>query len=331
MWPGLSRPAIAYVASTLPLSLLDKKLEEWNISEVVLQGAAHHASYLYLQKRHPGVKIRVLAPGFFLNFLELAWLLLIVKVLRKRLFFFHECSCPVFDILTRVFRPLGHYYPQVTLASFVLVSPGEVALTKVQKLIALLQMESWFDYYRGDGDGNDGYFYVQAAKYYPATVVSHEIGESRAIIAAAQDQLPESPTEKKIIILCARDISDDASLSNVYVKVIDVAISMGFACYLKDHPAKHARLNLQHVKVIEIDPALPLELIDTNFALVVGVASTALLHFSERSISILKLLPGIDDDARDRRMAHLVAMPGALQIQFPEDFAELERILSSVA
>lgn len=318
----------AYVASTLPVAVLDKKIAEWGVREVVLQSKTHLASYVYLQQRHPEVILKVLPASFVLGVIHLMGVLLWIKLSRRRLVFFHECCCPVFDVLIKIIKPEGDYYPQVTLVSFLRVESADVTATKLQKVIRALGLEGLFHYYRGDLDNNEGYFFVQAAKAYPASITTHEVTESRAILLATRIEGGAHGGEKKILLLCGRDVVDDLELKRIYSQVIEQAISLGFTCYLKDHPAQHARLNLLHENACMIDPAMPLELVEDDFTLAIGVASTGLLHFSTRAISIIKLLPLGEEGASIRRIAHLVSMPGGAAVQFPENLEELRGILT---
>jgi hypothetical protein len=317
----------AYVASTLPVAVLDKKIAEWGVSEVVLQGRTHLASYGYLQQRHPTVILKVLPASFVLGVIHLMGVLLWIKLSRRRLVFFHECCCPVFDVLVKVIKPVGDYYPQVTLNSFLRVESADVAATKLQKVILALGLEDWFQYYRGDLDNNEGYFFVQAAKSYPTSITIHEVTESRAILLAGRVGGMSHGGEKKILLLCGRDVAEDLELKSIYSQVIELATSLGFTCYLKDHPAKHARLNLEHKNACMIDPAMPLELLEDNFKLAIGVASTGLLHFSSRGISVIKLLTVSTESVRERRIAHLDRLSEGASIKLPENFSELRLIL----
>lgn len=318
----------AFVASTLPIAVLDIKIVEWGVTEIILQGETHLATYRYLQQRHPAVALRVLPPNFMLDVLYLTVFILKIKISRTRLVFFHECCCPVFDILTNFIRPTGDYYPQVSMNSFVLMKPEDVPKTKLQKIIRILGLERWFSYYRGDLDNNEGYFFVQTARVYPAGITVHTISESSTILLENRKAPTLKGRKKKILILCGRDVVDDLLLKKIYSQVIELAASAGFVCYLKDHPAKHAQLNLIHREAFKINPAMPLEFIEDDYAYIVGVASTALLHFNTRAISIIKLFPAGKEDELKRRVLHLLALPGGKVIQFPNDFFELKAILT---
>ena len=234
-------------------------------------------------------------------------------------------------ILINLIKPEGDYYPQVTMNSFIEVNSKDVPLTNLQKLIRALGFEKWFNYYRGDLDNNEGYFFVQTAKVYPASIAIHTVFESRAILLEACRPLTLGGREKKILILCGRDVVDDIVLKRIYSQVIELAISEGFICYLKEHPAKHGQLNLMHRDAFKIDSAIPLEFIDDDYAYIIGVASTALLHFNTRAISIIKLFPAGKEDEHKRRVLHLLDLPGGEEIQFPNDFFELKAILTRSA
>ena len=324
---SVSKDAIAYVASTLPIALLDKKIADWGVKKIILQGAAHKASYEYLKMRYPYLRLYVLPQNFFLNTLVLAWVLAKLRLMHGQVFFFHECCCPIFDILIKLFQPQGAHYPQVTLGGFKRVDSDLVFPTKLHRLICFLGLKNQFDYYRGDKENKEGFFFVQAAKDYPNSIERHEIMESRQLLLKFIPHGGNVSGNKKIIILCGRDIVGDNELVKIYLEIIDLAISYGFICYLKDHPSEVARLNFYSEHVIFIDPDLPLELIEDDFVSAIGVASTGLLHYGSRAISIIKLLPISDDGQRIRRTSHLLSMPGGEVIQFPEDFFALQSIL----
>lgn len=318
---------IAYVASTLPIALLDKKLADWNVSEVILQGKTHLGSYVYLQKRHPTLKVTVLSASPVLSCIHLMAVLLLIKFSRVRLVFFHECCCPIFDLLVKIIKPNGDFYPQVTLNSFLPVDPAEVTLTKLQKVIRIIGLEACFQYYRGELDNNEGFFFIQAVRSYPITIIRHDIGESQDILAAIMMKCKPCVNKAKILLLCGRDIVDDLELKRIYSAVINEATALGFECFVKDHPAEQARLNFFHEKAHVIDPVIPFELLDDEFFLVIGVASTGLLHFSKRAISIINFFSFVDEATRIRRLAHLTTMQGGSDIQCPRNFSELQKIL----
>jgi hypothetical protein len=328
---ALSSKRIAYVASTLPIGILDKKLNTWGINEIILQGAAHKASYEYLKTRHPFLKLRVLPRSFTLNFLVLTWILIKLKFDKGSVYFFHECCCPVFDILIKTIQPEGWHYPQVTMAGFKKVRPDEVSPTKLHRLICFLRLKDWFDFYRGDHENNEGYFFVPSIKSYPSSIIRNTLEESRQFLIESISQNKNFSHQKKIVILCGRDIVDDVELARVFSNIIDLARSLDYSCFTKDHPSAVARLNFFNEHAEVIDPSIPFELIEDDFTLVIGVASTALLRFSSRAISILKFFPLANKSARIRRVAHLANLPRGDLVRFPENLEELSEIFLNAA
>jgi len=328
---AISGKRIAYVASTLPIGILDKKLSTWGINEIILQGAAHKASYEYLKNRHPLLHLRVLPRSFILNILVLTWILVKLKFVNGRVYFFHECCCPIFDILVKIIQPNGAHYPQVTMAGFKKVSSEEVFPTKLHRLICFLRLKDWFDFYRGENENNEGYFFVHSIKSYPISITRNTVEESRQFLIESISQNKNFSHLKKIIILCGRDIVDDIELTQVFSNIIDLARSFGYTCFLKDHPSAVGRLNFFNEHSEVIDPSIPFELIEDDFTLVIGVASTALLHFSSRAISILKLFPLANKSACARRIAHLVNLPGGDLVRFPRSLEELSEIFLKAA
>ena len=69
------------------------------------------------------------------------------------------------------------------------------------------------------------------------------------------------------------------------------------------------------------------EIIEEEFTFVVGVASTGLIHFRKRSISIIKLLQGLSENVIKRRMAHITNLEGSENINYPRNYKELNYLL----
>jgi len=110
--------AIAYVASTLPIGLLHRHMEDFRI-ETIIMHENQLESYKYLVRLHPSVSIKILPKrhGIFYA-IYLALILIKTKLFGHEIYFFHECCSPLFDLFLMVIKPCGHFYPQVTLRSF---------------------------------------------------------------------------------------------------------------------------------------------------------------------------------------------------------------------
>ena len=320
---NLIEEAYAFIASTLPISTLNQNIKNWGIKKIIVQNQFNEASYKYLQHRHPNLVLIILSDRFLLRFLHIFWILLCCKVYQRRIIFFHECCCPAFDILVKLLHPKGDYYPQVTLDSFDLLEPTERVESKLWVVFKYFGISRWFNVYKGDADGGIGKFILFSCLNYPKSIHKHKILRSNNFIELQPDSSYES---RRVLFLCGKDVVSELELSHLIIRVIDVFVSEGWECYTKDHPAPSSRLNLIHSSATTIDPAMPIELIPLNFSVVVAIASTGLINSSKRAVSIIKLLPNIDQFARDRRIKHLKALPDGKKIFFCTHFSDLIKI-----
>ena len=78
----------------------------------------------------------------------------------------------------------------------------------------------------------------------------------------------EGNYKRKILILSGKDWIADEIQIKAFLKIIEIALKYNFQCFIKDHPSIQGRLNLSHIKVQSIDPAIPVELIENDFAFV---------------------------------------------------------------
>ncbi len=303
-------------------------MQTWGIHRIVLHGRTHQASYQYLKERHPGVKLQILPDALFPKTIQSLILLLRIKLSGQTLFFFHECCCPIFDLLVKLIKPNGHHYPQVTLQSFESIPESSMPATRMHKALRMLQLHRFFNYYRGEADNGDGYFFVQSLKEYPENIQAHCIDSSRKLLKCKQPSFEDLDATNRVLLLCGRDIHSDHTVDALYRSVVDLAIKHGYECDIKDHPAEFARLNFKDDRGSVIDPAIPLELIPDKYALVVGMGSTGLLHFSEKGVSMLHIPSGASASSIARRVAHLCSLPGGQSIKFPGCLEELDAIFA---
>ena len=103
------------MGSTLPVSILGKMSKKWNINKIYILSDKDLKSYLHLKNiSNLDIKIKLLNQGW-LQFFSFLIILLKVKLSNKRIFFFHECCCPSFDLLVGIIKPYGYYLPQVIM------------------------------------------------------------------------------------------------------------------------------------------------------------------------------------------------------------------------
>jgi len=109
-------------------------------------------------------------------------------------------------------------------------------------------------------------------------------------------------------------------LRQMYSSLMQAARDSGWSVFFKDHPM--ARLSLDVPEgCTEIDATVPIELVDRDFAVAVGVASTAILSVGERKLSLVRALAAMPETVKDARARHLTALPGGGAIEFPASVA----------
>lgn len=319
--------AVAYVASTLPIALLDQCVRDWGVSRIVIHGRSHFAAYQYFQQRHPKVALRVLPDSSVLKILCALFVLLEIKLTKGRIFFFHECCCPFFDLLVKLIKPNGHYYPHVTLHSFVQVPASLVPRTITHSLIGFLKLDHLFTYHKGEADNDMGHFFVQAIKSYPRSIHVHRIDEREDLLRRRASAGNYASSENRLLILSGRDVQADETVELLYRQVVEIAARHGYVCAIKDHPAEYNRLYFRDRRVEVIDAAMPVELVLDRYRVVVGMGSTGLLHFSKKAVSLLRVRSSSNAGSVARRVAHLCSLPEGKCIRFPDSLDELEIIL----
>jgi hypothetical protein len=319
---------IAYVASTLPISVLNRMAEEWNIGCILVASAALGKSYSYLSIEKPYIKIIVIPRYRFLNFMFLICYLCTIKFSNRKIYFFHECCCFYFDLLLGFIKPKGEFYPQVTLDSFSRINFSEASPSKTRLLIHLFRLDKAFVPYLMDTDDNTGKIVVWSRISYPFTVIQYSVAVSSSI-NSIEIHYSEPKFQGKILFVVGAEVFDNDVIRDLYYSIIDICTDLGFRCFLKDHPNPHSRLSLEDPRLLEIDPYMPVELATENYDFVIGVASTALLKFQSNSISILHLISGVDPVLLTRRKKHLTSMQCGESINFPQAFEDLVGLLRS--
>jgi hypothetical protein len=322
---------VAYVASTLPVAVLDAMIPIWKVNKIWVASNALGKSYLHLRSKHPDVCISQQLPGY-VGVFQLAWIHLYSRLTRSNIFFFHECSCPIFDVLASIIKPYGHHYPQVHMGGFKKIPAREVALAQafgryILKLTRVFRLLDKFDFYQGCGD-NGATFNVVSIREYPSSIKRHSVLESGSITLARLSLI--STNNGNIVFLAGRDAVQDGDLKNIYMKLITMATKIGYKCYIKDHPNPSGRLNITHSDATVIDPYVPIELIVDRFAVAIGVASTGLVYFRTRAVSFLEIT-GMPADEVIFRKQHLLGLQGGASITFVNDLKEFPAVVENVA
>jgi hypothetical protein len=325
---------IAFVGSTLPVRYLLENIQKERIGELIVSSVIFLNSYQHLQTLLPSLKISVQPKRYSFRLFYLAYLIVLAKILRRKIYIFHECCWPMLDLIIRLIAPKGYFIPIANLGSFIKLSHAEFGLYLNQMSISIIGQiiqKRFFEMYKHKADGGDGWVHVLVCKHYPSsiTVLKHlGINKSGTHKEGASAQAENPSMQKSILFLIGREPVTDSYLSGLYSQLIAIAIENGYAVSIKDHPNKGARLNLEPEACTMIDPTIPAELLVLNYSIVVGVASASLASFRGRTISLLKMIkemPSVDFEIRERYLRSI-----STEILFLDDVQDFAAFLKKV-
>ena len=287
---------VAFVASALPANYLFENAQRLNITTIYVLRGELESIYKKISFKFP-VKIIAYSPGYS-GFASLVMMFTTVKISRQRLYFFHECCCPGFDILLILFNPSATFLPQVDItATFTCIDYATYLQSANQRSLiklAIFLFKNYFKFYKTVADnGLNSYYYVVSMTQHPSNTLVNP--PSRYVISKkARCNSVSGAKLKKILFVVAVETLPNVIVSDLYRRIIAISKSSGYQCYIKNHPLKENRLKLVVDEVITLDPSVPIELIEDDFDWAVGAASTALLNFGERAISIVSLFDSFE-------------------------------------
>jgi hypothetical protein len=320
---------IAFVASTLPISIINRMAPDWNIGLLLLSRPALVDSYEYLKKYYPDIRIVSLPSSNLFNFVFIFIWLINSKLNNRHIYFFHECCCLYFDIILGILSIKGSFYPQVTLNSFEEKKIDALPLSKVKIFLKLFFLDKKFLPYKVDMDGGTlAYNIVWARKSYPPTIKLFTIEDSWRLRRPEKYEYKEG-SPLRILLLVGSDIVESRALCVLYENIINLLKTLEVDCYIKDHPNRDSRLNLVVPGTFTIDPCLPIELVSLNFDWVIGTASTGMLMLEGKAISVLKLITSDNQELVNRRLSHLTALPNGHLLRIPTSIEQLVNIIIS--
>ena len=317
---------IAYVASTLPIHILNIMVDKWGVSLILVTSDALQRSCSYLKSTHSEIRIIVVPKNRLLGIIWLSYHLALVKLSKRRVYFFHECCCIYFDIIVGFIKPKGFLYPQVTLTSFPECPISEIRFDKHKIILNLLRLSGNFTPHLMYLDNDHGRSVVWERTSYPSSIVKFTVDESCGL-KIDNNQYDSIATSKKILFLVGADFVSTETLYGLYVDIIDRLSELDYRLYVKDHPNPESRLNIVDDRLVDIDPYMPVELLDEQFDFVIGSASTGLLLYKEKGISVLRIVDTTNQMALENRLLHLTEMPDGNFINFPVTIEQLIGII----
>lgn len=315
---------IAFIASTLPVQFIYKNRNELNIEEIIIVSKTFEESYMFLQDKMPLVKLSIVPTYLIFQVCYLAYKIIFVRLAAKEIIFFHECCWPIFDLLVKFIKPRGLYCPQVKMTSFSPVMEDEQKqLCGFKEIFSTWLLKKYFILYKAKKDGGEGYDYFWSMRNYPLSIIISNEYYSFVV----KDKKTLDKINKKILFLIGREPVQDDSLCFIFNSLCIIAKSHGFAIAIKDHPRPAARINFKPDGCRIINPAQPVELLEEDFEFVVGVASTGLLAFPGKAISVINLLAEMSQEDKEKRISHLQNLPGWDRLIFLNKIEEFESIL----
>jgi len=286
--------SICIVASTLPASFIAQNLQTLSVTKVVAMSPELMRSYGYLKKITPNLNVVTAPAGLLFQALYFFGLLLFIKVTKKKLLIFHECCMPILDLLIHWIKPLGSYYPQVSMLGSVPVSFESLPKSKSFALLKLLNLHHLFSCYYSPPVGENPAEYSLAFSQYPDSIDCYDVSHSRKFVDEGGET--SSSSEDSLLLLLGKSMVSDAEQIKIFTDIVEFATAHSLTCYIKDHPNPYFRLGFSHHQAVTIDPEMPSELLSNNFSWVVGSSSTSLLNYGDRAISVIEMFEGASEE-----------------------------------
>lgn len=322
-----NRHNIAVVGSTLPIPAIDAMFVRWGITHIFVIGDDLTSSYRFLSQKHKKLTVHTIPSRPIFQLWYLTGIMLRAKFTGAKIYFFHECCMLVFDLLMGFFKPQSFYYPQVTMDSFEPICMKS-SIPMKYFLLRLLRLHESFALYTAKGDNLGAPLYAIARSHYPKNTIVFPVGATTNFRYSNSLNVLEQNDTADALIIGGSDVVESKQLIDIYASLIDILSISKRKIHYKDHPNPRARLNLQDSRLTYLDPFMPAELIQFEYKFVIGFASTSLLAFGAKAISIANLLDS-DADLIAMRIQHLMSLPGGTDIAFPKDMSKLQELINS--
>lgn len=319
------KKSICIVASTLPAAFIDSQSKSLDIIKVIVLSANLELSYRVLADKYPSIKVACAPQGWLVQSIFFVYILLKARFNGNSIIFFHECGLTVLDLILISIKPQGFYFPQVTMAGWDEVRFEQFPRQKLTYLIRTLGLVPLFKFYRSSSIGGSKPEHVMSIRNYPKSIVSNDIKFVQNVIAKSKTTAVEK--SNKVLFVTGKSSVPDAAQNLLYMKLIKIAHSKGYMCLIKDHPNPVYRLNLAIEGSTSCDPLVPSELMPEDYHLVVGVSSTSLLAYDERSISLVNLMSEMLPEDRIRYVNHFDQAAPDNRIKYISTIDEYTKLL----
>lgn len=301
---------------------------EWRIGKIYTLSSKHENSYIFL-KKYCDLDLRVISlDKYRFQNIRLFIIILWSKITSQNIYFFHECSWPIFDLLVKFINPVGCFLPQVSMNAFEKIDFIDIKKFQISssKASFIRFFKTHFDIYTKKDDDSQKYLNLfLTLKKYPSKIKPHSIDYSNDIFKINNTK-PKSKN-RKILFFCDKDTIASEELIDYYNSIINNCIKLKFDCYIKQHPNKDFRLSINNDKCEVINPEIPAELLFNDYQIVIGTSSTALAYFNGVSISILNLFS--DEYSKERTKKHFFGINKNNSVLFPLNNDQFLKIISN--
>lgn len=321
--------SVCIVASTLPAKFISLKAQELKIKYIFVLSEEHRQSFATCLNNKKIIKIECIAKNTMVRFSIYLLLLLYVRLTNKRLVFFHECCVPMLDIAIKLIKPKGFHFPHVSLATYKEITEAEYPKRALDRVLSRVGIFGWFRLYKSPNISNTGCEYAMMLKEYPMSIRIYPLAYARNVCTMGRvDTLRGDCWTKSILFTVGKTFVLDERLMDVVSRFISISKDNGYTCFIKDHPNPIYRVGDINTDVEIINPSIPSEFLDLGFSFIVGLATSALIGFKNKSICILDMFPEIsDDDKRNTRSFYESSGLGQNTIKYVASEQEFEELL----
>lgn len=300
-----------FVASTLPINFIDKFSKDADAVNIYLINHNHLGAYTYLRDKNCNIELISLPLGFFRHFFTLLIILLVIKIKKEKIIFFHECCWEIFDLLLNITNISSDFYPHVTLNSLKKLDSKKISFRNKSKLVLLVfnQVKKFTPYELQTDIFSKAV--VWSCHDYPSKTRVHNYSE-----VWPAHYITKTINSKNILFVIGSELIENNELIDLYIRIGHLLVENGYIIYVKDHPNFESRLNIDCSSWAQlIDPNLPVEFLNDNFLCVVGCASTALANFKGKAISIIHMTK-MGRGVISTRIEHLNALFNCDEIEY---------------
>jgi hypothetical protein len=306
---------IYIVASTLPLIYFKKYNKIFlkkNSFLILLRDRHVFKAYKNFFKKN--IPIYTLSK----NIIYMFFLFLFFKLLKKKIFFFHECCWVSLDIIIKILNIKSFFVPIVSMKSFKVAKDLKFNYFKNFFYYFLYKLKSYlFFYYYKDLIHKKSFFLT--LKKYPQCVQKINFSYNFNKIY-----------NNNAIFLLSKEICSDNEQFIIINKINNILIKNGIITYYKDHVNPSSRLNFQINNCIKIDPQISFESLNMDFGYIFGVASTPMAFYGKNAISYINLLKSYNCKEKNLRLLHLVNIYLGKKIIFLKSLRQIPSLIKTI-